>query len=207
MPPKPKFTREEIIDAAFEIVRAEGMNALTARELGKKLGSSARPIFTMFKDMNELKSEITIKANDLLKEYVSRAENYTPVFKQAVKETILFASEEPNLFQLIFLSNNTEPENFEFLKVKFKDETEDLLEVIKNNYGLNTQQAMIAIKHTIIYIYGIGAMCAAKVCTFTDEQLNVILGEVFNGMLYYIKSGRINDEIIIPVEVNGNKEG
>lgn len=43
MPPKPKFTREEIIAAALEIVSEKGIEALTAKELGEKLGSSARP--------------------------------------------------------------------------------------------------------------------------------------------------------------------
>ena len=31
MPPKAKFTREEIIDAAFEMVRRDGFEMLTAR--------------------------------------------------------------------------------------------------------------------------------------------------------------------------------
>ena len=55
MPPKPKFSREEIVDAALDIVSREGVSALTARELGEKLGSSPRPIFTVFKSMDEVK--------------------------------------------------------------------------------------------------------------------------------------------------------
>ena len=34
MPPKPKFTREEIVAAALELVSAKGMEALTSRDLG-----------------------------------------------------------------------------------------------------------------------------------------------------------------------------
>ena len=48
MPPKPKFTREEVVDKAIELIKDKGIEALTARELGAKLGSSARPIFTVF---------------------------------------------------------------------------------------------------------------------------------------------------------------
>ena len=40
MPPKPKFSKEEIIDAALDIVSQNGVAALTARELGEKLGCS-----------------------------------------------------------------------------------------------------------------------------------------------------------------------
>lgn len=48
MPPKPKFTKEEMVGKALRIVEEKGASALTARELGKALGSSTRPIFTIF---------------------------------------------------------------------------------------------------------------------------------------------------------------
>ena len=44
MPPKPKFTKDEIVTAAFELARAEGAQALTAREVGRRLGVSSSPI-------------------------------------------------------------------------------------------------------------------------------------------------------------------
>ena len=40
MPPKPKFTVEEVLDAALAIVRESGEEALTARSLGTALNSS-----------------------------------------------------------------------------------------------------------------------------------------------------------------------
>lgn len=44
MPPKPKFSREDIINAAFDIVQKSGTDAMTAREVGKYLGTSSTPI-------------------------------------------------------------------------------------------------------------------------------------------------------------------
>ena len=55
MPPKPKNTREEIAAAAFTIIKEEGLEALTARELGRKLNSSAGSIFTLYPSMEEVK--------------------------------------------------------------------------------------------------------------------------------------------------------
>ncbi len=40
MPPTAKFSKEKIVEAALDIVRTEGFDALTARALGTKLGSS-----------------------------------------------------------------------------------------------------------------------------------------------------------------------
>ena len=201
MPPKPKFTKEEIVDKAFELVRDKGFDALTSRELGNRLGSSARPIFTVFKDMNEVKSEVKKKAEDLLNEYLTRAENYEVMYKQAIKETIQFASDEPYLFQLLFLRNSDEPGNFEFMKDKFKDQINRYFEFLKKNYQLNDEEVGIIFKHTSVYVYGVGAMCAEKVCTFSDDQLNDLLGEVFMAMLMYIKSGKIHEKTPVPKEV------
>lgn len=65
MPPKAKFTKAEIIEAALNIVRADGYEALTSRALGTYLGSSARPIFTVFKNMEEVQQDMIKSANHI----------------------------------------------------------------------------------------------------------------------------------------------
>ena len=40
MPPKAKYTREEIIETALNIVAEKGKSALNARDLGAALGTS-----------------------------------------------------------------------------------------------------------------------------------------------------------------------
>ena len=54
MPPKNRFTKDEMIDAALDIVREKGIDALTSRELGARMGCSTRPMFTFFSTVNEL---------------------------------------------------------------------------------------------------------------------------------------------------------
>lgn len=55
MPPKPKFTREEVATTALAIIKENGVSALTAREVGKRLGTTVSPIFTIFTNMEDLK--------------------------------------------------------------------------------------------------------------------------------------------------------
>ena len=54
MPPKPKFTKDQMIAAALDIVSEKGLSALTARNLGARLGGSSRPIFTLYHSMDEV---------------------------------------------------------------------------------------------------------------------------------------------------------
>ena len=67
MPPKAKFTKQQITDAALQIVREEGVEKLTSRNLGKKLGSSACPIFTVFSSMEEVEKAMVEAAKAIYK--------------------------------------------------------------------------------------------------------------------------------------------
>lgn len=70
MPRKFMFTRDEIITAALKLVKTGGISALTARALGTELGSSSRPIFGLFKNMEEVQQEVLKAANVLYQSYL-----------------------------------------------------------------------------------------------------------------------------------------
>ena len=63
MPPKFMFTKEQLIEASLNIIRRGGPQSLTARSLAGELGCSVKPIFGLFKNMEEVRLE-TIKAAD-----------------------------------------------------------------------------------------------------------------------------------------------
>lgn len=58
MPPKPKFSKEEIIQTAMQIAKEKGLSAITARELADRLSVSSRPIYSYFESIDELKNEV-----------------------------------------------------------------------------------------------------------------------------------------------------
>ena len=97
MPPKPKYTREEIIDAAFEIARTEGIDAVVARNIAKKLGTSSSPIFTFFSGIDEVKDAVLQKTAAFYRERSLPVKQYNIAFKQFGIEFIRFAKEEPKL--------------------------------------------------------------------------------------------------------------
>ena len=81
MPPKPKFTKEEIVQTALEIVSQKGVEALTAKELGDALGSSARPIFTAFSSMKEVQDEVRAAAMLHFESFAKQKFPDMPLFK------------------------------------------------------------------------------------------------------------------------------
>ena len=91
MPPRAKFTKEEIINAGLEILRTSDLSHVTAREIGKYLKSSARPIFTTFTNMSEVIEGIRTKAREIYDSYVQDGLKQDLAFKGVGQAYILFA--------------------------------------------------------------------------------------------------------------------
>ena len=198
MPPKPKFTKEEIVTAALELVSEIGIEALTARELGVRLGSSARPIFTVFNSMEEVQAEVRTAALKRFEGYAEKAMHYSPVFKQVGMQMILFAIEEPKLYQLVYMSENAGATDFESIVERLGDVAQLCVDVIQRDYGLSAEDAKTLFEHVWIYTFGIGALCATGMCRFSQEEIIQMLGQDFMAMLFYAKSGRMNMPTPIP---------
>lgn len=198
MPPKPKFTKEEIVAAALALVSEKGIGALTARELAARLGSSARPIFTVFHSMEEVQEEVRTAALKRFESYAEKATGYTPVFKQVGMQMILFAMEEPKLYQLVYMSENAGTTNFEGIAQRLGDVAQLCVEVIRRDYGLCEKDARVLFEHVWIHTFGIGALCATGMCRFSQEDIIQMLGQDFMAMLSYAKSGRMNMPTIVP---------
>ena len=58
MPPKVKFTKDEIIQAALNVARVKGASSVSTRDIAAELQVSTRPIFTYFDTMEEVRAEI-----------------------------------------------------------------------------------------------------------------------------------------------------
>lgn len=198
MPPKPKFTKEEIIAAALELVSQQGIEALTARELGARLGSSARPIFTVFTSMDEVQEEVRAAALGKFESYAEKAMAYTPVFKQVGMQMILFAMEEPKLYQLVYMSENVGAAGFDSIVQRLGDVAQLCVDVIQRDYGLSVPEAKQLFEHVWIHTFGIGALCATGMCRFSFEEINQMLGHDFMAMLGYAKAGRLNMPTPVP---------
>lgn len=195
MPPKAKFTREEIINAALEIVRAEGLAALTARTLGAKLGSSARPIFTIFPSMDKVCREVVAAARALYGEYVDRGLGQTglPAFKGVGVEYIRFALAEPKLFQVLFMSEQPQKPGVGDILPVIEEHYQQIMDSIQDDYGFNREEAEWLYRHLWIYTHGIAALCATNMCTFTQEEIARMMTEVFVAMLKELREGEKND--------------
>lgn len=188
MPPKAKFSRDEIIQAGLDIVRENGLEALSARALGAKLGSSARPIFTIFQNMEEVHAEVRKQAKLLYATYVKKGLEQELEFKGVGTQYILFAVQEPKLFQLLFMSEQKQLPAVVNVMPVIDDNYKEILLSVQNGYHLSEDKAEQLYRHLWIYTHGIAVLCATNMCVFTTEEINKMIVQVFTGVLKEIKN-------------------
>ena len=189
MPPKAKYTREEIINKAFEMTRQRGIDAVVARELGKELGTSSSPIFTAFKNMEELQKEVRKAAMREFEKCVSDAVNYTPAFKYVGMKMIEFAIKEPKLFQLLYMREHDGSQTYSMLIDELGDTVQVCIDIMQKDYALTKQEAELLFRQVWLHTFGICVLVAGKVCQITPEEISEMLGVEFQGTLMLIKSG------------------
>ena len=200
MPPKPKFTKEEIVAAAFEIVRSDGESAMTAREVGKRLGTSSSPIFTVFNDMEELREAVGRMAKARFDEYMECARQYSPAYKKRGMQWVKFAQEEPRLFRLMFMQQSGGGTDFDEMMRQSPFGKENDIEIILRDYNASPEQAERLFRQMWIYTYGMCVLCATGVCSFTEEETALQLGEMFKGAVAVITSGSTDEARVMPAD-------
>ena len=189
MPPKPKFTKEEIVQTALEIVSQKGVEALTAKELGDALGSSARPIFTVFNSMKEVQEEVRAAAMHRFERFAEQKLPDMPLFKQVGMQMVLFGAKEPKLYQLLFMQENRNAVSFDDVFGELGPTAETCIGLIREEYGMSVEQAKLLFENVWIYTFGIGALCATRVCQFSEEKLGRMLSTEFQAMMLLVKTG------------------
>ena len=165
------------MQAAFEITRESGIDAVVAREVAKKLGTTTGPIFTYFDTMEELKEEVYLYVQQQCIEYFRDAMKCRPAFKELGNRWIRYAREDPNLYMLLFMKQGVDKEkqrvNEEILKMLdlFTDE-------VSQSFGISQKDARKMMQRMVIFAQGIASMVINKVAEFPQKQVEYMMSEM-----------------------------
>ena len=181
MPPKAKFTKKQITDVALQIVRDEGIEKLTSRNLGKKLGSSACPIFTVFSSMEEVEKSMVEAAKAVYKGYVEEGLKQEIPFRGVGEQYVRFAENEPRLFQMLFMSETAT--SLDQIIPMLDESYGEVLDSVMLPYGMDRAAAEQLYRHLWIYTHGIACLCATKTCRFSEQEIRDMMSEVFLSLL------------------------
>lgn len=187
MPPKFRFTREQIISAALDITRKNGIGALTARGLAQALGSSAKPIFGLFRNMEEVQKEVIAAANARYQAHIRScmAGSLYPPYKASGIGYIQFAKEEKELFKLLFMRDRTGEQQEEN-----REEIRPILDIIMNNLGISEEEALRFHMELWLYVHGIATMIATNFLDWNTVFIESALTDAYEGLKYRYTGGK-----------------
>ena len=189
MPPSYKFTRQEMIEAGLNIVREQGLAALTARSLAQALEASPKVIFGHFNNMEDFSQQVIEAGKQVFVDRVTVALQGPYAFRNVGLEYIRFAAQEPKLFQILFLDEREPVTHFsQFLPLKDYS-YEGMLAAIEGEYDLEPAQAATIYQHLFIYSHGIASMIATGIYRFSPQEIEERMIQLFTSLIMTIKKG------------------
>lgn len=172
MPPKFKFKREEIVEAAVNLTRRGGVDAVTARGIAGELGVSTQPIFTCFKNMEEAKEEVRIYAEKLCHNYLEKGVEASIPFFGFGMAYIRFAKEEPELYKMLFINPDKKGES---MLDTLSGIRLIVINSIEKTYRFNEKESKRLFRDLWLAAHSIATLCVGGICPFSDEEIAKIL--------------------------------
>ena len=189
MPPRMKFSKEEIVAAALELTRKQGFGAVTARDVGTALGVSSRPVYTAFSNMTELKGAVFAAAAQCFeaycREYTAKATG--PKYKALGEAYIGFAREEGELFKLLFMSDHTDIPCAETVDLGFSQG----VSLVGLATGADIEEAMRLHTEIWIFVHGIATMIVTSTQSWSAEQISRMTSDVYAALVAKQEKGEI----------------
>lgn len=133
-----KITKDMIVDAALEIFRAEGFDAVTSRRVAFKLGCSTQPIYFEYKNMDELKDDIIKKVVEQLDELFSSVSGDSDefVYRSFGLSFLKFVQTDPFVFRQIYIVEGKIGKQVDDLRMP------KVLDILENKYGYKKETAI-----------------------------------------------------------------
>ncbi len=178
MPPKNRFTRNEIISCALDIAEEGGLEAVTARAVASRLEASSKVIFSSFESMAKLQNEVVAAAyQKYLDEQTRLCESGEyPVYKASGMAYIRFARSHPKLFKILFMEISPPDEPGKL------DELERFAGVVSRNVGISVDDARMFHLEMWVYVHGIATMIATGYLNWEVETVSRMLTDAYMGL-------------------------
>ena len=107
------------------------------------------------------------------------------------------------MFKLLFMQEHLDSHSFADSLRDLGCMADTCIRLIQRDYALSPEQSQLLFEQMWVHAFGMGALCAMKVCDFSEDEISEKLGQVFAGMLVVIQSGMIGKTAPLPVKGSG----
>ena len=177
---KEQISKQMILDGAFELVREQGVEMLTARKLAAKIGCSTQPIFRVYTNMEELAGEVFVKAKAFYEDFcLDFPDGCDTPFVDLGLCYISFAKQELNLFKLLFLTAHDE--NNTMYDLINGAENGFVIKQLRRIKNLDMNKAGDIFMKVFIFMHGMACMAICGELDMTTEEILPTLKETIEG--------------------------
>ena len=186
MPPKPKITKEMILDTAFNIVQKEGIDKVTARSISEKLNCSTQPVLYYFSTIEDIKRAVYKRADEYHSAYIMNMEkDYGNPFLTIGMNYIKFAIDERNLFCFLFQSNEFSGSGM--LDLIASEDILPILTVLQDELDMSTEATKEVFSTLFIFAHGYASLYANNTMLYDEAAVIMALENVFLGAMCVAK--------------------
>lgn len=181
MPAAKRVSRDQIIDAAVDVLRDGGFSAVNARSVAKKIGCSTQPIYFSFKSMDELKAALTERAIQMhtqrVRDSLRRHEGNDSRYSSYGMGFVKFAAEEKQLFRWLYLEGQQlGPYQSDILM-------QEIIGVIVDEFGYTEDVARRFHQDMIYFTYGLAILANTDQLHLTEPELREALRREFRALI------------------------
>ena len=189
MPPKPRITKDMVIDAAFAVVRETGAENINARTVSEKLRCSTQPIMYHFATIEELKLAAFERTDRFHTAYLMNVSgNEDEIMLGIGLNYIRFAVDEPNLFRFLFQSGYAEGNSL--LEMIDSEGLMPVLAAMQQGMNLDIDQTKEVFITLAMFVHGYASILANHSLAFDEKLIAKHLERVYTGAILAIREER-----------------
>lgn len=186
MPPKPRITREMIVDAAFAVARRTGAETINARTVSKELNCSTQPVMYHFATIEELKRAVYAKTDWYHTEYLMKPRApQQGVMLGIGSNYIRFAVEEPHLFRFLFQSGFAVENSL--LEMIDSPELVPVLSAMQRATGLDSEQMKKVFLTISLFAHGYASLLVNNSLEYDEDLIRTHLERAYRGAILAVQ--------------------
>ena len=177
---KKTITKDQILNAAYDLVATKGFSKFTARNIAAHMKCSTQPIYLEFKNMEDLKQSLFEKIKAHLRDDIFAREVIGNPLIDMNLNYISFASEERSLYRSLYLEGHSEDEElYYFIKDLFVQNMnrDDKLRLLSDA----TKESLFSA--VWIVSTGVASLTSGGLIDLSDKEIVYLLNNVIDGVI------------------------
>ncbi len=171
------ISKEQIVKMAVKMVNDNGWNSVNARSLAKNLGISTKPLYRIYKNMDEIKVDIYKEIKHQYDIFLTSRIDSKKALLTLCIAYVEFAQTYKNLFVSLFLSNNLKWSSLEnVLDEKWNQST--IINLV-NKKGLSFEEAKILFMNMWLYSNGLATLIATNELKIKEDEILVKIVKMY----------------------------